>query len=146
VNIQFTNTDSTFDESDTEHSNDRMIKILTSSSDLQIEKGATHEDIECILSPLPLSEVDADVFQDSEVMQRDVTGSTDIDIERVAPLSLESPDSLLNKENFDEVTRTDSFFVDTSTPTKALEEMDSKPSPAFPRSVLSPTNQIPART
>ena len=123
--------------------------------DLIIEKVATHDDVECILSPLPLVDADFTTFDESDaelqndaIIQNELTASTDVEIKHIAPSSLESPESFGNKENaenFDDVEkmasgkRKDNFFVDTST-TKTIEDMNSSSSSAFLRSALSPTN------
>ena len=157
VHIPFTDTKTTtFNEIDAELPNGPIIhEVLTASSDLLIEKVATHEDVECILSPLPLVDTGFTAFDESDtalpndaIIQNELTAFTDVESKHIAPSSPESPESLGNKENaenYDDVEkmafgkRKNSFFVDTST-TKVVEDMISSSSSAFLRSALSPTN------
>ena len=155
VHIPFTDTETTtFNEIDAELLNRPTThEILTASSDLIIEKVATNEDVECILSPLPLVDTDFTAFDESDtefpndaIIRKELNVFTDVESNHIAPSSLEPPESLGNKENaenYDDVEkmafgkRKNSFCVDTST-TKVVEDMNS--SSAFLRSALSPTN------
>ena len=113
-------------------------KILTIPSNLQIEMAVTNEDLECILSPAPTDETEPSLFDKNGIGE----------IERLA---LSSPKSPMNKENLDEKivfggTHKDEFYLNTSDHTKALDEINLSWSTAFPRTVLSPTNQRPTRS
>ena len=128
----------TFDENDKSTSNDLIVReVHTTPSNLQIEMTASDVDVECILSPLASEDTDTNSSE----------SDSDSEDESVVPPPPKSPE---NKENLEEKpafgTQKDAFFVNTSTPAKGLEDMNLPWSPAFPRTVLSPTNQRPTRS
>ncbi len=127
-----------FDENDKSTSNDLIVhEVHTTPSNLQIEMTVSDVDVECTLSPLASEDTDTNSSE----------SDSDSEDEFLVPTPPKSPE---NKENLEKNqgfgTQKDKFFVDTSTPAKGLEDMNLPWSPAFPRTVLSPTNQRPTRS